>query len=179
MPVSPIRVFEKLPDDRIGNSVAFTPSGLLLFATRNQVIEANVATGKRGRTFTAGKIAVACFALASAAHRLAALTDDGTVFLWDTATGRRLHAFKLRDGNDGSRADYDVAISPNGRYLAVCGSGVVRVYDLIYRSTPESLLFHKRGCFCPRRQNPLPRRRTATRGLGCRHLAASSPPTTR
>ncbi len=60
MPVSPLRIFEKLPDDQIGNSTAFTPSGLLLFATKNQVVEANAATGKRGRTFTAGKVPVVC-----------------------------------------------------------------------------------------------------------------------
>jgi WD40 repeat protein len=148
-PVSPVRIFEKLPGDSLGRSVTYLPSGLLLFATKNQIVEASVTTGKQGRAFTAGKAAVVCFAVAGAARRLAALTDDGTVFLWDTATGKRLHVFKLRDGNADSRAQYDVSISPNGRHLAVCGSGVVRVCDLPSGQIRKAFHFLYAAVFSP------------------------------
>jgi WD40 repeat protein len=149
MPASPIRVFEILPEDRKGNSVAFTPFGLLLFPTRNQIVEANVTTGKRGRTFTAGKTAITCFALASATHRLAALAEDGTVFLWNTATGKQLQHFKLRDGSTSSRADYELAISPEGKYLAVSGSGDVRVYDMMTGRMRKSFSYIYDAVFAP------------------------------
>ncbi|RIK78574.1 MAG: hypothetical protein DCC67_11425 [Planctomycetota bacterium] len=51
--------------------------------------------------------------------RLASVGDDGTLRLWDTATGELLHTVALDD-----QPLYSVAVSPDGRYVAAASRSV-------------------------------------------------------
>src|SRR5262249_21040369 len=46
---------------------------------------------------------------------------DGTVRSWDAATGRAVRSFEVTDGESGRRSVRTIALSPDGRTLAVEG----------------------------------------------------------
>jgi WD40 repeat protein/serine/threonine protein kinase len=77
------------------------------------------------RTFKGHTEKVNCVAYSPDGARLASSGKDGSVRLWDVATGRQLKSLTLK------KSDFPcVAFSPNGARLAVgCGDGTVRVLD--------------------------------------------------
>jgi WD40 repeat protein len=80
-----------------------------------------------------GPVSAVAAALSSDGRRLATLTADGTVTLWDASTGTRLHTLpegKTAGGIPGRAPLRVVALSADGRRLAAAGdSAVVLVWD--------------------------------------------------
>jgi WD40 repeat protein len=137
----------------MANAMALSPDGSLLALGASvkvpgdskwtaQVKVWNVATGQLVHTF--GNLDGPGYPLAFSADSklLAAVSGaDGTISLWETATGKRLQA--LRDGSE----LLCLAFSPNGKLLATggCLPGWISLWD-VDRGEHVTFLAHGQGC---------------------------------
>lgn len=98
------------------NALAYSPDGELLAVTSESgAIELRRAgTGQLLRSFGTNKGGVYALAFRRDGARLAAAAGDGTVQVWDVASGREQFTSPPRHGG----AALTVAFSPDGRYLA-------------------------------------------------------------
>ena len=69
-------------------------------------------------------------------------TDNGLAYVWDAATGRRVATF----GKRGPDSADTLALSPDGRLLAVGGGGFVRVWDFRTRKLVKQLRLRECPC---------------------------------
>jgi WD40 repeat protein len=121
-----------------GRSVAFSPDGLTALTDRLTLVE--VATGKEFRSFAdSSAVNAVAFspdgrtALSGGWTRaypellqfLLGLQNEGTVRLWEVATGKQLRSFK---GHSGSV--HSVAFAPDGRSALSGGYDGIRLWDL-------------------------------------------------
>jgi WD40 repeat protein/serine/threonine protein kinase/tetratricopeptide (TPR) repeat protein len=94
-------------------------------ALRARVRVCDVASGRELVTLEGGDANIQCLAFSPKDGRLAAAGDQaGRLVIWDTTTGRRLHA----DGLVGQW--YRLAFSPDGRRLAAVDRQQVKVWDV-------------------------------------------------
>jgi hypothetical protein len=121
-----------------GKSVAFSPDGLTALTDRLTLVD--VATGKELRSF-ADSSAVNAVAFSPDGRTalsggwtpaypellqfLLGLENEGTVRLWELATGKQLRSFK---GHSGSV--HSVAFAPDGRSALSGGYDGIRLWDL-------------------------------------------------
>jgi RNA polymerase sigma factor (sigma-70 family) len=111
----------------------YAPDGLsvaLPGATEPMIRLCEAATGKEIRSFSNG-CAVKTVAFAPDGKALAAAGKDGTVRLWDVATGQEVRALAHPELTDPDRdALVSLAFAPDGKTLAVGASdAVIRLWD--------------------------------------------------
>jgi serine/threonine protein kinase len=123
--------------------VAFSPDGRLLAGSTHQGVwvwdssERHLTLTGRGGEFFWG------VAFSPDGQLLASASSDGTVWLWDPASGEHRHTLTGHEG-DGYRRDvYAVAFSPDGRLLASAGTDkTVRLWDPATGAAVSTLTGH-------------------------------------
>jgi WD40 repeat protein len=119
-------------------AVAFSPDGKWLaagggrpkarhrpFPPSSEVHLWNAATGQRVHSCQGHTEAVTGVAFSRDGRRLVTASYDGTIRLWDTATGLETFRFEHDPRSGGGR----VTFSPDGKRLAWTGGGGVTVWD--------------------------------------------------
>jgi WD40 repeat protein len=119
------------PPSRFGCTPAFSPDGKILAtsaAAKPAVLLWEAASLRPLRVLGPTSGVVGAVAFTSDGHRLASASKDGTVGMWEVASGR-----PLGPPLAGSPGDHpSAALSPDGTLLAATGGddGVVRLWDL-------------------------------------------------
>jgi WD40 repeat protein len=118
--------------------LAFSPDGRAVFGAggKRQLICWDSRTGEAVWTVDLGRRqAAGQFALSADGHALATLNTDGTVTLYEAATGeQRARLGEPDEKREGKRLDKPIALafSADGHYLATAkDSPVIRLWDLI------------------------------------------------
>jgi WD40 repeat protein len=94
------------------------------------VVVLDAATGKEVRILKGHEMQIAAVAYAPDGKRLASLSLDNTVRLWDTATGQALRTLRLGGKPSGGTDGRGLAYSPDGKRLAAAaGTETVKVWD--------------------------------------------------
>jgi WD40 repeat protein len=121
-----------------GTSVAFSPDGLTALTDRLTLVD--VTTGRELRSFAdSGAVNAVAFspdgrtalsggwtsAYPELLQFLLGLQNEGTVRLWEVATGKQLRSFKGHSGSVRS-----VAFAPDGRSALSSGYDGIRLWDL-------------------------------------------------
>jgi WD40 repeat protein/serine/threonine protein kinase len=135
---------ESLTIRAVGRSLAFSPDGRGLVGTqlatgadnpRVKVTIWNAATGQELLAMPGGGSAVA---ITPDGQRIASGGFDGTVKIWDAATGRETHS--LRGQPDGAQ---QLAFSPDGQRLAGLNGKTIQLWDIA--KGQETLTLHGGG----------------------------------
>jgi WD40 repeat protein len=93
------------------------------------VVILDATTGKEVRTLQGHQKQIAALAYAPDGKRLASLSLDDTVRVWDTGTGQALHTLPLGGKPTVGVDQRGLAYSPDGTRLAVARKEVVKVWD--------------------------------------------------
>jgi WD40 repeat protein len=119
-------------------SVALSADGQILAAASGKTFQVrlwDLRTGKRVQRCTGHQAMVDCLALSPDGRYLASGAQDGTMRLWDLASGKELF-----QGKDNTLVG-SVAFSPNGKVLATLGGDS----KLRLREVPNGKLLHELG----------------------------------
>jgi WD40 repeat protein len=116
-------------------SVHYLPDGTtLLSVSRDRIRLWESGTGKLIREFRPPRDSIQAAALSARGTHVAAAAYEGTVVVWDIATGRELHAFQ------GHRARVNaLAFSRDGRTLVSGGGDTVLLWDAVGRTVRRRL----------------------------------------
>ena len=108
------------------------------------VVVLDAATGKEVRTLTGHEMQIAAVAYAPDGKRVASLSLDNTVRVWDTATGQALRTLRLGGKPSGGTDFRGLAYSADGKRLAAAAeTETVKVWDA---ATGQELHdFHERA----------------------------------
>ena len=105
-------------------TVAFSPNGELLLTSGVLAKLWDSASGREVRTFNAPEVTAAVFS--ADGTRIATAHTNGMAIVWDTTTGRQVHALT---GHQGSLTD--VAFAADDLHLATASAdGTARIWDL-------------------------------------------------
>jgi RNA polymerase sigma factor (sigma-70 family) len=119
------QVIHEFDDGTQAHRLAVSPDGrALAVASRESVRMWDARTGKKGRALE-GSAGKASLAFSRDGRVLVAGGDDGAFQLWNSATGEKL--LKPLSGHEGSVLS--VASSPDGKTLATCAGGPVRLWQ--------------------------------------------------
>jgi len=81
--------------------------------------------------------------------RVLSCSNDGSIRFWETSSGKEIDKLEWRLGQDKLIDTYCIALTPNGRVLAVGGkSAEIRRYDMISRTFLPSLIGHADSVVC-------------------------------
>jgi WD40 repeat protein len=117
-----------------GSGLVFSPDGRHL-ASRcekrpSDVVVLDAATGKEVRAFKGHEMQIAAVAYAPDGKRLASLSLDNTVRVWDTATGQAIRTLQLAGKSTGGVDARALAYSSDGKRIAAAAqSQTVKVWD--------------------------------------------------
>jgi WD40 repeat protein/serine/threonine protein kinase len=135
-----------IPDTTEVNGVAFSPDGERLASAGGdgKIKIWNSRTGKEVLTLRAAHSdAVVCVAFHPHGNHLASTGADRKVKVWDLTTEREVFSDECTAIRKVGTA-YTVAFRPpDGRHLAVCNEGVVRVWDWEHRQAVHDLPGHE------------------------------------
>jgi WD40 repeat protein len=148
----------RLPEESAPTCVAFSPDGAQLLGgtQRGDVLIVDVHEGRVGQRWDTGQQAVNGATWIPGGEQVLTAGSDGTIKAWDTATGKLRRTLDtwaadeaagprggLGGGGEAQRAQrliWDVAVSPDGRYVVSGGWGdTTRVWSL---SSGELLQSH-------------------------------------
>jgi WD40 repeat protein len=111
------------------NALAFSPDGRLLVAGHAGEISIwETATGKHLRKFAGPAVASLALALSGDGRLLAEGVAGWAVRLWDVRTGKLLRRIESRDGQGSGGQSPWLALSADGKRLAVAAGPVIRLY---------------------------------------------------
>jgi len=108
---------------------AFSPDGAsLLVSTRSASVKAyRLADGKLARSYAGPSGNAVAAAYVPGDREIAALWDDGKVYIWDARIGRRSRSIAFTE--EGLSIE-TMRISPDGRFLAGLGDGILGLWEL-------------------------------------------------
>jgi WD40 repeat protein len=115
--------------------VAMSPDGSMLIlgtsgisGRREHVTAFRMIDGRGIRTLRGLKSGADTFVYSRDSSRIAGLTHDWHIGVWETATGRTLRVFAVDEGDFVDNAS--LALSPDGTRLAYASKGVARLLDV-------------------------------------------------
>lgn len=111
--------------DGANSQIAFSPDGKLLASGSwgGQLRVWDAATGKEIHVFAAHQDYYGSFAFTPDCKSLVARGRDRTIRFWDLTTGKLIHTFQAPEGVP------KIALSPNGKILAMIGEKTARLWD--------------------------------------------------
>jgi WD40 repeat protein len=127
-PQQPIRTF---PYESRILAVAVAPDGKIAVSAAKDTLQTwTIADAKKLYPFEGHKGEVNTVAIAPDGKHVVSGGDDGTVRLWELASGRELHKFAGSSGHLGKV--FDVAVSPNSRVALSGGADkTAKLWDLV------------------------------------------------
>ncbi len=121
------------------NAVAFSPDGrTALMGGDGVLVLWDVASGKEIRSFAGPTGNVRSMRFLGDGQTAVSAGFDNVVKLWDVATGQSIRSFDNRDTWANS-----ISVSPDGRLVAVGGSGPVNLWDFSTGQLTRQLVGHR------------------------------------
>ncbi len=129
----------KVPQEHLVGRLHFFPGGAHLAGlSDDQVIVWDLKLGKRVRTYQSLREGMACVTLAPDGKRLATVSDEGRISLWEDGSEEEASFIT------GTKGDMMLAFGPDARTLAVAGvEASLRLYDAVNAKETLKLEGHK------------------------------------